>query len=100
MLMATPRLASGSVYAVAAYWTHLVGMMDLGLVPPAHRLPRGRLGEPLIEAAAQLPAPDTACEHVHKGRQIDELLPEPDGCDISDPDRIGMVHLQALDQAG
>ena len=47
---------------------------------------------------AQLPAPDAAGEHVHEDRQVDELLPEPDVCDVRDPDLIGAGHLQALDQ--
>jgi hypothetical protein len=33
-------------------------VVDLGPEAPAHRPPQGRRGEPLIEAAAQLPAPD------------------------------------------
>ena len=74
--------------------------MDFGESTPPHRPPQGRQGEPLVEAAPQLPAPDAAGEHVHEDRQVDELLPEPDVCDISDPDLIGAGDLQALDQVG
>ena len=42
----------------------LVGVVDLGPAAPPHRPPQGRQGEPLVEAAAQLPAPDAAGEHV------------------------------------
>jgi hypothetical protein len=33
-------------------------------------------------------------------RQVHELLPEPDACDVSDPDAIGVVHPQMLDPLG
>src|SRR5436190_321563 len=39
----------------------LVGVVDLGAAAPPHRPPQGRQGEPLVEAAPQLPAADWWC---------------------------------------
>jgi hypothetical protein len=55
-----------------------VGVLDLGTTPPADRAPKGRRGEPLVEAAAQVPAPDAASQHVPEEYQIDEFLQEPE----------------------
>ena len=65
MLIGTPRPDSRSVYAVAAYCAppgRSGGPRGGG---PAHRPLQGRQGEPLVQAATQLPAPNAAGEHVH-----------------------------------
>jgi hypothetical protein len=59
---------------------------------------QGRDRQLLLQAAAQVPAPDTAGEQVHQHRQIYELLLQPDVGDVGHPDLIRTNDLQALDE--
>src|ERR1700694_3012684 len=45
-----------------------------------------------------MPASDSASEHIHQHRKINELLPQSHVSDVGHPDLIGTVRLKALDQ--
>jgi len=68
----------------------LVGVMHLGLVSGQAAL-QGRAGEALVQAAAQLPAPDLTREHIHEHRQVDKVALKPDVSNIPDPDLIRVI---------
>src|SRR5512135_2956258 len=75
----------------------LIGMMDLR-TPALECSQKGRDRQLLLQAAAQMPAPDRAGEHVHQHCQIHELLPQSNVGDVGHPDLFGTLHFQAIDQ--
>src|SRR5512135_3886786 len=72
-------------------------MVDLR-TSPLERPPQGRDCQLLLQAAAQVPAPDATRENVHDHRQIDELLSQTNISEVRNPDLLGTLHLQALNQ--
>jgi len=68
--------------------------------PQGQRLLQGREGEAVIEIAAQVPAAEAACEHIHEHGQVDELGAQPDVGDVSHPNLIRPHNLQVCNEGG
>jgi hypothetical protein len=74
-----------------------VGVMDRRSMLPQGPPPRGQ-GQRLVQRAAEGPAADAACLHVHQHGQGHKPLGHPHIGDVAHPDVVGAHHRQALHQ--